>query len=359
MEINKNLYLPHYSYPSIEQYRQLIRNVNEFTDFEGVDKNDKPIYKTKKKPILSFIGTPKKHGTNAAVVMDYDKDQMYFQSKEAIITPERDNAGFATFMANKQDSFRDALMLYYPCFNFDLENIVIVTYGEWCGGNIQKGVALNQLPKMFIIFDIRIINTETGQNTWLPIDMVKLLKLPELGIYNTYDYDQYSIDINFNYPELSQNTLIEITSEVEKECPIGRTFGVSGIGEGVVWKCITPGYEDSQFWMKVKGEKHASTKVKTLAPVDTEQIANIQEFVENTVTDNRCIQSLSKLKEANKPLDKTSLGDFLKWIYNDIVKEEVDTIVKNNLDVKKLGNPIGHKAKAWFFDNELKFDELI
>ena len=35
-------------------------------------------------------------------------------------------------------------------------------------------------------------------------------------------------------PKLSQNKLIEITEEVERQCPVGKYFNQTGIGEGVV-----------------------------------------------------------------------------------------------------------------------------
>lgn len=357
MEINLDLTKKHYIYPSIEQFRNIIHNVKHQTDYIGKDENGDAIYQTKEKPVLSFVGTTKLHGTNAGVVVDFSTNEIYFQSREHIITPAKDNAGFAMFMSKIQQGFIN-------CCKFSLNhspNRKYIIYGEWCGGSIQKGVGLNKLPKMFVIFDIASIDIETEERIWLHRGFLKEFSNHKEHIYNIYEFPTWIIDIDFNNPELVQNQLIELTQTVEDECPVSKQLGATGelCGGGIVWKCITPGYEDSQFWMKVKGTKHSSSKVKTIASVNIENIESIKNFVELTVTENRCKQSLQKLKEDNKPLNKTSLGDYLRWIHNDIMKEEIDTIVANGFDPKILGQPISNKAREWFFKNELNFSEII
>ena len=336
MSINQDLNLTHYKYPSIEQYRNVIHQVKHKVDFTGqVDENGDAIYQTNPKPTLTFQGTTKLHGTNAAVVIDFKNDLMYYQSRTHIITPAKDNAGFALFMSNIQDGFLHHFIDCYHLATISPEYIYVI-YGEWCGQSIQKGVAITQLPKMFVIFDICLVERDSDKKVWLQRDEILLFNNPNERVYNIHNFPTWTIDIDFNYPELSQNHLIDITTEVEKCCPVAHQLGVDGIGEGVVYKCITPGYENSMFWMKVKGTEHSSSKVKTLASVDVESVANIAEFCDNTVTESRLLQGLHWLKEEGKPLTKASLGDFIRWIYNDIIKEEIDTIVANKIDAKKL-----------------------
>ena len=66
----------------------------------------------------------------------------------------------------------------------------------------------------------------------------------------------------------------------EKRCPAGAFFGVEGVGEGVVWRCITPGFQRPEFWFKVKGEKHSVTRVKKLAPANTQRMDSIESFLD-------------------------------------------------------------------------------
>ena len=72
---------------------------------------------------------------------------------------------------------------------------------------------------------------------------------------------RYTIDIDFNHPELSQNKIVEYTLEVEEECPVAKEFGFSGIGEGIVFS-----YSDDEhsYTFKSKGIKHQKSKVKTV-----------------------------------------------------------------------------------------------
>jgi hypothetical protein len=143
--------------------------------------------------------------------------------------------------------------------------------------------------------------------------------------------------------------MIEITEAVEKECPVGKHFGVSAIGEGVVWTCVSPGWNDSGTWFKVKGEKHANSKVRTLAAVDVEAVENMRSFVDSVVTEARLEQALDNLvREQLLPFEMKSMGDFIRWVYNDVLNEEMDTIVANQIDTKKLGSAVANAARPWF-----------
>ena len=169
-------------------------------------------------------------------------------------------------------------------------------------------------------------------NFFLTDAETKHLKFTESKIFNILDFKTFEIEIDFENPQASQNKLIELTSEVEKECPVGKYFGNIGIGEGIVWKCDTP---KGVIRFKVKGKKHQSSKVKVLAPVNTEKLNSIKEFAEYSVTESRLEQGIEKtFKSVGESIDIKKLGRFLKWIVGDIMKEEMDTLVANNLEPK-------------------------
>lgn len=332
--------MKHHPFPDIGQFRNVIRNVSNKTRYAGTDPNGDPIYDySKPLPTLSFEGTVKLHGTNAAIALDKATGDVWFQSRERLLSLGQDNAGFMASFHGK------------PVAEF-LSKIpgagTVILYGEWCGSGIQRGVALTQLPKMFVVFAAK-------SETWLPKEIVATLKDTNLGIYNIYDAQTYSVNIDFNQPEMQQNILVENTASVEAECPFAKLYGVSGVGEGIVYRCITPGWEDPQFWMKIKGEKHSVSKVKTIAAIDTEAVKTLNDFVNNTVTEARCRQSLDKLKERGLPLERKSLGEFLRWIVTDIIKEESDVAVASGIDLAKIGGPISNHARTWFFKNENNF----
>lgn len=332
-------------FPSIEQFRNVIRHVKTHAQYAGRDENgDAIIDLSRPIPTLEFVGTVKLHGTNAGIVYDFDTKELTFQSRERELSLTSDNAGFMLAQMQHEELWRQYFEYHRSC---NLAKMVV--FGEWCGSGIQKGVALTQLPKMFVPFAVKFIDRD-GSTEWAPLpDPTEdhIVNIPQ--VFEIVDFPMYRIEIDFNHPEIAQNKMIEITEEVERECPVGKHFGVSGIGEGVVWTCVTPGWNDSGTWFKVKGEKHSVSKVKTLAPVDVEAAESLKAFVEATVTEARLEQGLDNLvREQLKPLEMTSMGDFIRWVFNDILKEEADTIVASQLDPKKLGGPIANKARPWF-----------
>ena len=73
-------------YPSIEQFRTVVSNVNRRYNFVGLDENGEAIYDPSlPKPTLTFKGTVKLHGTNAGV--SFNESGYWIQSRENIITP--------------------------------------------------------------------------------------------------------------------------------------------------------------------------------------------------------------------------------------------------------------------------------
>jgi hypothetical protein len=325
-------------FPSIEQFRNVIKHVQMTTRFVGIDETTgKAIYDPfKPLPTLDFVGTVKCHGSNGAVCQAKDGTR-WFQSRERILSLMSDNLGFA-FWATKNAEMFDALFNRLKIFGYETACI----YGEWCGQGIQKGVGISQLPKMFIPFAIRV------DDRWLrPDDIEEICD----GITKTiYDFKTYEMSIDFNSPELAQNKLGELTMEVEAECPVAKEMGVSGIGEGVVWRCVTPGWNDSGTWFKVKGDKHSNSKVKTLASVDVEKVNSIKECAEKVVTENRLKQGVSHLQEMGMELDIKNMGAFLKWVASDAIKEEIDTIIESGLEPKEVGKQISTIARLWFME---------
>lgn len=338
-------------FPSIEQFRNVIRHVKTHAQYAGKDENGDAIFdQSKPIPTLKFRGTVKLHGTNAGIVYDVDADTITYQSRERELSLTSDNAGFMLAMkAYESDLRKGFLAIVENEFIYgDKVPTKIAIFGEWCGQGIQKGVAVSQLPKMFVVFASKYIYQD-GTTEWVDIDGPEIEDV-EIPIMRYIDeFPTYEIEIDFNHPELAQNKMIEITEEVEKECPVGKAFGVSGIGEGVVWTCVSDGWNDSGTWFKVKGEKHSASKVKTLAAVDVEAVATLKAFVDATVTEARLEQGLWNLvHEQLKPVEMTSMGDFLRWVYNDVIKEETDTIVANGIDPKKIGGAVANVARPWF-----------
>lgn len=333
----------HIPFPSINQFRNVVQHVKRKASFMGLDEAGEPILNpAAKAPTLAFYGTVKLHGTNAAVVFNQD-GAITFQSRERVLTAEQDNAGFYAHMSQHLEVLEKMYLLIVKDLTLEKNHVpTVVVYGEWCGGNIQKGVALTGLPKMFVVFAIKV------NDEWLESPPEGLV-FEEASIYHVFQFPKWFINIDFEKPELSQNILGQITEAVEKQCPAGLHFGSDGVGEGVVWRCVDDPSPD--LWFKVKGEKHSASKVKTLAAVDVEAVESLRAFVAQTVTEARLEQGLLNLvNEQRKPFTMTSIGDFIRWVHHDIVKEESDTAAASGIDIKKIGGLIAVEAKRWYID---------
>jgi hypothetical protein len=338
------------NYPKTNQFRDVISAINRKVTFVGLDENGEAIYDdTIPKPVITFKGTVKLHGSNASVCYN-SKDGIWIQSRNEYSTLSENNtflSNFGQFVFANENSFI-TLFEEISLFNkrINLSKYTITIYGEWAGKGIQKNVAIAQLEKAFYIFAIKIsdINNEEVSFFVSP----EGYSMPEVAIYNVHDFQTYSIDIDFNMPGLAQNQLIAITNEVEKECPIAKSLGVSGTGEGVVW---TAEYKNAFYMFKVKGEKHSVTNVKKLAAIDVEKLKSIQAFIEYAVTENRFKQACENVIPDNV-LDRKYLGELIKWTIKDVTEEEADTMQKNGLVLKDVNKYIAEKVKLMLFQSQ-------
>ena len=294
--------------------------------------------------------TRKLHGTNAGVSFN-NKNGIWAQSKENIITIEKDNAGFAFHVKSNEEFYINSLKNFAKSNEIDLDVNTITVYGEYAGGGIQKGVAISNIQKSFFVFGVKISKPgdEEFKSFW--INAKDFPRNPSLNIYNIYDYKTYEIDIDFKRPDIAQNKMIEIMSQVEEECPVSKEFGEIGIGEGNVW---TIEYKDEIYRFKVKGEKHSSSKVKTLAAVDVEKLNSITEFIEYAVTESRFNQALENVFPNSEPIDTRKMGDLIRWVVNDVIKEESDTLAKNGLEPKDVNKYLSAKVREMFFKLEVQ-----
>lgn len=347
----------HISFPSIERFANVIKAINHKYNFTGFDEAGDPIYDhTMKKPILNFKGTVKLHGTNFGVCYNA-LDGMWSQSRENIITVGKDNAGSAAFVESKKEVFQKLFEKVAEKYSINTLNNNISIYGEWAGGSIQKGVAISNIEKAIFIIGVKISPHLKNEDDKTPAYWVEhsFLKSPENRVFNIEDFPTFNITIDFNNPLLSQNKIIEMTLEVEEQCPVGKAFGFEGIGEGIVFSYLND--KGELFMFKSKGEKHAKgSKVTTLKPVDEERLNNIINLVNEVTPDWRLQQAIDKTFDLMNggTLDIKKMGDFIKNVMADVLKEEVDTIAKSGFEFKELNGKIAERSKQYFFAFQLE-----
>lgn len=302
-------------FPKIGQYRNALKTIKYLCTELGHKE-------------LTFTGTVKLHGTNAAIQYSLEKDDVLYQSRNSLITVNNDNYGFANWAEAKKNYWKEYLLLLGQG-----ENAIL--YGEWCGSGIQKNVAISQLPKMFVIFKCLVDGKD------FPLEELPTIHIPE--VYNTSQFDTYTTKINLtNFQEVS-NELGELTSLVEEKCPVAYALGkIEGIGEGIVWTCDQfP--DNSDLLFKVKGEKHSVSKVKTLAPINPEKLANVKQFIEYAVTENRLQQGIEQIG-----LSIENTGKFIGWVNKDIYQEESDVLETSGLTMKDVGKQLSTVVRQYY-----------
>lgn len=334
-------------YPHTDQFKQIIKHIKSNADYHQVPT-----------PIVEFEGTVKLHGSNFSVLENSD-GEIWFQSRERIITPVDDNAGSAMWAAGKIELFKKVFKDFRE--KIDCGSNTIQIYGEWCGGNIQKGVGICNLPKMFVVFAIRL-SEDAESHDWLNSTGVRELLNPHVN-YNDkfmhiYQFPTYRITVDPLKPEIAQNKLVELTMQVEEQCPVAATllpipYPACMVGEGIVWTCVSthPIIPLRGLRFKTKGSAHSSSKVKTIVAIDEEKVNSVNQFVETTVTINRLEQGLTKLQEMGlDPSDPKNTGEYLRWITTDVLREENDLLIASQLDVKAVKGKIAVVARQYFLN---------
>lgn len=294
---------------------------------------------------INLIGTVKIHGTNSSVGLDLKDNSLFYQSRNRVLSLDDDNYDFAKYIEDNKSEFLKIFDEIKNKINTEKYDSIII-YGELAGKGIQNKVAVSQIDRFFAPFSVIGVNKDTVDQ----LD-VKLSVNESIRFYPVETFGVYNIQLDLDNVHLAQQEIKDLTISIENECPVGKYFGVSGTGEGIVFTD-----ETKQYSFKSKGEKHSVSKVKVIANVDIEKINKIKDFVDYSVIENRLNQGIEYLKEMNKELDISSMGDFLRWLANDVLKEEQDVISENGLDndLKAIMKSVSSKGRKWFMD---KIDE--
>lgn len=290
---------------------------------------------------INLIGTVKIHGTNSSVGLDLKDNSLFYQSRNRVLSLYDDNYDFAKYIEDNKSEFLKIFDEIKNKINTEKYDSIII-YGELAGKGIQNKVAVSQIDRFFAPFSVVGVNKDTVDE----LD-VKLSINESIRFYPVETFGIYNVQLDLDNVHLAQQEIKDLTISVENECPVGKYFGVSGTGEGIVFTD-----ETKQYSFKSKGEKHSVSKVKVIANVDIEKINKIKDFVDYSVTENRLNQGIEYLKEMNKELDISSIGDFLRWLANDVLKEEQDVITENGLDneLKAIMKSVSSKGRKWFMD---------
>ena len=324
--------------------------MTSFIPFQSIESFDHVVRKVHRYPHLApntvaYRGKIKLHGTNAGIKICSDST-FVAQSRNRVLSIGSDNAGFAFWAETHKD--------YFMYIKEDENDLVI--FGEWCGGNIQTGVALSEIKeKFFAVFEVvRIYPDGSVQVYYEPSMIASILKNPATDLLYILPWQTEAKYVNFN-DVYSCEKFAEFCNEVvleTEECDpwVKETFGVSGVGEGLVFYPVSQysePYENltSDIMFKAKGGKHRGTKVDKAVKSGITIVEGAQEFADLVITVARCEQALHEIGGIRSP---ENTGKFLKWISNDILKECVPELLEAGLEWKQVSPKVIANAKAWW-----------
>lgn len=341
----------HYKFPHIEQLKNVLVSLKHKYQ-NPVQTSDGWVFdETLPLPTIEFYGTVKLHGSNTAIVINSD-GTIYTQSRESILTPQADYKGFAKFVADIDINSLYDMIPFELREESNINKVPLIIYGEWCGKGVQDSVAISQLPRMFVIFAVKV------GNRWCDKEEFSTIQLEDSGIYNIFRVPQYRCIIDFNnLSDTFLEGLGQMTQEVEAECPFAKSFGISGVGEGIVYRAICDartktfcGGEDGDPWMfKVKGDKHKNVKEKKIVQLSADVAENNDQLVASVLTEQRLNQGIEKLGEKGLEVAKKNIPVFMKWIVEDIKRECRDIVEKLTPEQDLLmQKTVTNKAREWF-----------
>lgn len=336
----------HISYPKIHQFANVIRGITRKCTFMGYDETEKPIYDGSiEKPVLTCYGTVKLHGTNASICYNSD-DGFWVQSRNQILR-NSDNCGFKKFCDDNKVEMTEIINNIIEEHKIDTKLYTVSVYGEWAGKGVQKNVAISELEKAFYIFGVKITKPSDPEfvNYWLPYEKYRF---KSDSIWNIYEFQTFEVEVDFNNPKLSQEKFYELTKMVGDECPVAKHFGVSGIGEGIVYKCD---YKGETHTFKCKDERHAGeSRVKKVKKGNSELETKLLKITNMVTPVWRLKQMFDKITNNSEDMSRKYIAGYIKLVLDDIVEEESVVLEENDVNLKQIRSYISNICRKYFIE---------
>jgi hypothetical protein len=308
-----------------------------------------------KEGTLKLTGTTKVHGTNVGIC--YSREELWTQSRNKVLLPTDDCFGFPAFVEENHTVLLQAMRELHS--SLATESEVLVVFGEWVGGNVQKGVALTGAPMHLITFETCVVGPADGEVTRSRRYIGPLLNLPECNVLRVDAFETWELTLDRTKPDLLRNHLLDLTDTVEKKCPIGTVLWDGAevpTGEGIVWSASctmvhhATGLESEYVArFKVKGQKHATSHVGTLRSVNQPKVTGVIALATALTPDSRLDQGFTeKFRSLNIIPTKNDMGVFLNWVQGDVKKEDSEAIAKHDLPTGEIYKAIMLRARAFF-----------
>lgn len=97
------------------------------------------------------------------------------------------------------------------------------------------------------------------------------------------------------------------------------------------------------------GAEHSNSHVRVMVTVDPVKYATEQKFLEVAASEERLEQGFNFVIHNFGSASEKNTGDFLRWLFNDVVKEMTEEMKLAGIEEKNLGKMLAQKARPWYF----------
>lgn len=206
-----------------------------------------------------------------------------------------------------------------------------VVYGEFYGGNIQKNVNYSN-KKQFAAFDVK-----TPDKTYWPLEDAQN-EVAALGL-------EY-VPVLYTGSDYTTELLTKLRDQPSE---IAKRHGNESISEGIVIKPIaTPVYDHrgERLIAKYKSPEFTERKsTKSKQTISSEELAEVQSFVDEFFTDNRWTH-ICQIAESdyNLRIEPKSIGQLIKLMNEDIYRESEKERLETGINWKNCAKEISKRV---------------
>jgi hypothetical protein len=227
----------------------------------------------------------------------------------------------------------------------------VILGGEWVGPGV-----LNSLPQRSLV-----LLTISIKNKWQRDEDYADIENESVGIYNISQGGFSNEVLNTEVPQPCKEKLLAHTLDVESKCPFARSFGASGIGEGIVWKAEYPLSENARFWLKPKGPEHRVTQTDKLkmAEMKEDGAERAKMFAEAAATEMRLEQAWDYPRKMGINRDKSGTPAVNQWLYKDVTVKENKAIGEMGIDKGMLKKRLGLLGRLGTSSDCVKYELFL
>lgn len=171
--------------------------------------------------------------------------------------------------------------------------------------------------------------------------------LTKNNIYHMRHFREFTITLDFSNPHQCERTLQLLAESIEDNSPIAKYYNKpDNVGEGAYLWC---NYNGEMLRLKTKGLKHGGKpkEKRVQKPLDSELEIKLQNLADKVTPEWRLTQAITETNAT----EMKHIGEVMKWVNQDIIKEEMPLLHEAGVEPKQLGRFVASIVKKYYIDS--------